>query len=1085
MMRVVLLAAVLMLWAAPLQAQASSPGAEGQWSRPDRRWTHFTQQPGGLVSNDVRSVISAGEAVWFGTERGVSRYDGVWTNFEGAGSEEAGAPVYGRPPQGPVWALALGSCCGEVWAGTTGGDLYRWDGRMWTYCGTAPAPIQSLVDRRGEVFAGTADGVYRFDAGYFVRDVTHSGASVYALLAHAERLWAGGEDGLWRRESDGWRRESDGQGALSQGVYALGVTADGRLVAGTAKGVAIRDAHTGEWRLVPVRDEYGRDAAVRSLVTDRDGQLWAGTDGAGAYEFSLDPPRAVIYGPAGNASLTTRFVRGVAVDADGSVWFATPAGAYRFQAHMWRTDIQGTGEEDRINYVNGLLVDGASRLWVATGGGGIRLKAKPFAEEIVFTPEDGAPSRVLALAEDVNGDIWAGAFDGVFRYTGGVWEQPLARDLLPSVVVTALLADGPYMWIGTESGLLRYDTRDRTAEPQPEFDQQSIEALMLEGGSRLWVGTQNSGVWQRNPDGRWIRHIHDPEDQASIPANWIISSGLAPDWRADGRIWAIVYRVGLVYWDNQAWSPADVVGQVASSLIWTLEVEPDTGMLWVGTEAGVSRYDGRTWGNLTPEDGLHSPVVYAVARAKEGEYWIGGPAGLSYYRPDRRPPWIRIGSFTGNAEARADGAIAIAVGETLQLNFMAGDLQTDRDKLKLLYRRTGPKGDGDWQEITANAVETTFDEAGRYRLEFVARDLSFNYSEPAVQEVHAYVPPPKVHVPGLGLVAPNTFRALVVLGLISALGAGYITIELLQHRRRSIDAVNRGFNPYVSGEPVRRDDMFYARRELVQRIVNTLHNNSIMIHGERRIGKTTLLFQLMVALREVDDADYWFAPIYVDLEGTPQGAFFHFLIEEIVDGVLRLPDAETSILPALEGLRYRELAETQYGDRDFNRDLRRVIDVLQEYGATREKGRQLRLILLLDEMDVMSKYDHLVQQQLRRIFMRDFATTVGAVVAGIRISKEWDRVESPWYNLFNEIELEPFTPEQALELLIAPVQGYYRYEPEAIEFILGHTAGRPYRIQQYGLEAVNHMLAGRRRKILLADAFAAHERIEANSGGDA
>ena len=70
-----------------------------------------------------------------------------------------------------------------------------------------------------------------------------------------------------------------------------------------------------------------------------------------------------------------------------------------------------------------------------------------------------------------------------------------------------------------------------------------------------------------------------------------------------------------------------------------------------------------------------------------------------------------------------------------------------------------------------------------------------------------------------------------------------------------------------------------------------------------------------------------------------------------------------------------------------------------------------------------------------------------------------------------------------MELLIAPVQGYYRYEPEAIEFILDHADGRPYRIQQYGLEAVNHMLADRRRKIVVSDALAAHERIEANNGG--
>ena len=126
----------------------------------------------------------------------------------------------------------------------------------------------------------------------------------------------------------------------------------------------------------------------------------------------------------------------------------------------------------------------------------------------------------------------------------------------------------------------------------------------------------------------------------------------------------------------------------------------------------------------------------------------------------------------------------------------------------------------------------------------------------------------------------------------------------------------------------------------------------------------------------------------------------------------------------------------------------------------------------------MSKYDRLVQQQLRRIFMREFSATLGAVVAGIQISKDWDRVESPWFNLFNEIALTPFTREQAEELLVEPVHGYYRYDQEAIGFILEQADGRPYRVQQYGLEAVNHMLARRRRRITMTDARVAHRRLQ-------
>ena len=169
-----------------------------------------------------------------------------------------------------------------------------------------------------------------------------------------------------------------------------------------------------------------------------------------------------------------------------------------------------------------------------------------------------------------------------------------------------------------------------------------------------------------------------------------------------------------------------------------------------------------------------------------------------------------------------------------------------------------------------------------------------------------------------------------------------------------------------------------------------------------------------------------------------------------------------------------------FDDRAFHRDLHQVISILDAYSDHFHEGKQLRLILLLDEMDVMSRYDSIIQQQLRRIFMREFAYTVGAVVAGIRISKDWDRVESPWYNMFNEIALEPFTDEDAASLLIEPVYDYYRYSDDALAFILDNSQGRPYRVQQYGLEAVNHMLSQRRRKVKMEDVLFAHERITTN-----
>jgi hypothetical protein len=170
-------------------------------------------------------------------------------------------------------------------------------------------------------------------------------------------------------------------------------------------------------------------------------------------------------------------------------------------------------------------------------------------------------------------------------------------------------------------------------------------------------------------------------------------------------------------------------------------------------------------------------------------------------------------------------------------------------------------------------------------------------------------------------------------------------------------------------------------------------------------------------------------------------------------------------LPELPELRFRSTDKEAYDDRDFSHDLGDLLERLSETTA-----RELRLILLLDEMDVINDYDPVVQQKLRRIFMRTFARNLGAVVAGTQISKEWDRVESPWYNMFNEIELGPLEREAAMRLILEPVRGVYSYDPEAVDYIIDHSDGRPYYVQQHCLEAINIMLGAGRTRVTLLDA---------------
>ncbi|MGH9351276.1 MAG: sensor histidine kinase, partial [Terriglobia bacterium] len=53
------------------------------------------------------------------------------------------------------------------------------------------------------------------------------------------------------------------------------------------------------------------------------------------------------------------------------------------------------------------------------------------------------------------------------------------------------------------------------------------------------------------------------------------------------------------------------------------------GNLWIGTDGGVSRWDGKSFKNFSTADGLAYPSVRAIVRSKDGDLWVGTDGGLS------------------------------------------------------------------------------------------------------------------------------------------------------------------------------------------------------------------------------------------------------------------------------------------------------------------------------------------------------------------------------------------------------------------------------------------------------------------------
>lgn len=61
-------------------------------------------------------------------------------------------------------------------------------------------------------------------------------------------------------------------------------------------------------------------------------------------------------------------------------------------------------------------------------------------------------------------------------------------------------------------------------------------------------------------------------------------------------------------------------------------VQDKAGNLWFGTTGdGVYKYDGESFTQFTATDGLYSNTVWCILEDKDGKIWIGTDAGASYY----------------------------------------------------------------------------------------------------------------------------------------------------------------------------------------------------------------------------------------------------------------------------------------------------------------------------------------------------------------------------------------------------------------------------------------------------------------------
>jgi signal transduction histidine kinase/ligand-binding sensor domain-containing protein len=666
---------------------------------------------------------------------------------------------------------------GNLWFGTNDG-VARFDGRTVTsFAGRPQAPRSTIwsseVDAAGRVWFGSADGLVRWSNGEFRRFGRADGLAddyIYAVLAARDgALWLGSRGaGLTRcavdaaGDLDGCRIWTRADGLGADIVRALAEDAQGRILVGTrGGGVTIVDGEA----LSAVRSADGLAGDdVYALLVRANGQVVVGSADRGlALCLSLAPTRCRTVGAANG--LPEDGVRSLLEDREGSLWIGTEGGL----AQLVREDMWSYGEEEGLagQNVYALAVDGDRGLWVGTFSGLTRLGVGRHGEPtaLSFGRESGLPGRwVWALLADRRGEVWVGTEAGLCRMRGSRCESPAELGALATAYVLGLAEDRDGdVWAGTTDGVFRL-RRDAAGAIR------GVERFTAADGladSRTYAvaGDAEGRVWLAHGEGLSVHEAGAFRDLAGDgPRAWESARGLGLDLA--GRVlvgsYGALARLESAAGEPRRWRRWERVAELAGRMVLTLS-ESDQGRLLLGTSQGVMLFDpearggaGAVLAHVDSHSGAIATEVShtsAFARDGQGRAWFGFKGGLTgtlgpllATPPAPRLMIARLESKRGRvfaADFTEVGATPVGWLEAGRPQLPHDDRSlrvwvsaptfVRRDDLRFQFRLAG--ADAEWSAPRAEPFRDLMNlDAGRHRLEARAAYTDGPWGEPAAAD---------------------------------------------------------------------------------------------------------------------------------------------------------------------------------------------------------------------------------------------------------------------------------------------------------------------------------------------------------------
>lgn len=631
--------------------------------------------------------------MWFCTVDGLNKYDGYSFHLYRNNPLDANSLSHN-------FILTIyEDRTGVLWIGTFQGGLNRYDPVKEQFTRYLHNPSNSLTiannivnaiceDQWGNLWIGTESGLDRFDRvtqsflHYKHEDDnfnTLSDDKVRSILEDEQGyLWiatnGGGLDRL-DPKSNQWqhyRHDPANPNSLSHNsVRTLCRSSDGALWIGTEGGGLdrlefknIQSSIFKHYQYDPARSNRLSHNYINSLLEDRYGYLWIGTNGGGLDVFDYKDNIFVNFCNLKNDpnSISSNDVYSIYEDRSGVIWIGTFRGGIsklnraKMQfAHYYSSPTDTNSLSS--NFVWGIYEDENSTLWIGTYGGGLDAfdKKQNQWKHYRHDPKNSHSlnqDKVRLSFRDHYGQFWIATDGGGFakfdRKSGSFQRyqhDPQNPNSLSHDGIRAIYEDSDgYFWIGTfGGGLNKFDPRTGKfihyiSEPLNPYSISNnyVRAILQDNSGNFWIGTEGGGLNKFVPaSGKFYHFRADPVDRKMLSNDYIFS--IYKD--KSGNLWIGTWGGGLNKLDPERlkFSRYTEENGLADNVIYGI-LEDDQGSLWMSSNKGLSAFDPKTetFTNYTVDDGLQSMEFNAGSffKSKSGEMFFGGVNGFNAFYPD-------------------------------------------------------------------------------------------------------------------------------------------------------------------------------------------------------------------------------------------------------------------------------------------------------------------------------------------------------------------------------------------------------------------------------------------------------------------